>query len=337
MRTHRAALGVVLIFLGAISLVRFSALPAAAQELRLHVSADTVTVGERFYVSITAEHEFAQDPAFPDPTGIDSMVFGDLEVLNRHARNRTARDGVRIDSIVYEVTTFALDTARVGPIPVLFTAAEDTFTVYTDASLLPVASLVPEDAEGLRDLAPLVEFPSSRWIYAAAAALLLLAAIIAFLVWRRRMRRDDRAPAPPPKPAVPPDVEALQRLKALEEVDLNPRDAARPFYIELSETMRTYVSRRLQVHALEQTTSELIDELRSRQIPNAEVTSRLRNLLVQSDYVKFADAVPPARQGLEAIETARGIIRSVESELHVRVADEETPEPDARPTGLDGG
>ena len=299
-----------------------TALPAFAQELDVDVSADSVTVGERFNVSVTARHDFASPPSFPSPAPGDSLVFGDVEVLRRLTSESYTSGAARVDSVVYEVTTFALDTARLAPIPILFTAGEDTFTVRTDLVLVPVKSLVPADAEDIQDLAPLVEFPQSIWGYVlVAAGVLLLAALIAFYLWRRRQRAPDRE-AVPPEPSIPPDIEAFQRLRALEDVDVTQRTTIKPYYIELSDTLRTYVSRRLNVHALERTTRELMSDLQGRDIPDEETTSRMRNILVQSDYVKFADAEPAADESKVILGTARSVVESIERQMRAKIEPE---------------
>ena len=306
---NRRAIAAACVLLGCVA----AAGAVQAQEVRLHVSADSVTVGQRFLVSIAAEHDFAADPQFPEPS--DSLAFGDLEVLRRHARDSFARGEMRVDSVVYEVTTFALDTAIVAPISVLFTAGEDTFSVRTPEEIVRVVSLVPAETQDVRDLAPLVEFPRPVWPYVAGAALLLLlAALIAFLVIRRRRRVPAEPPAPPP-PAVPADVEALNRLQALEGMSLDSPEAAQPFYTELSDTLRHYLARRLRVNAMETTTRELMSELSQRQLPSSDTRTRLQDVLSLADYVKFADAVPAPERGREALGTARGIITAVEDEI----------------------
>lgn len=307
-------------------LLLLPAISAAGQELDLHVSADSVTVGERFFVSVTVRHDFTADPQFPALDASDSLTFGDLEVRSLQALETFARDGGRIDSAVYEVTTFALDTAQIGPIPVLFTAGEDTFTVQTETEWLTVISLVPEDAEGVKDLAPLVDFPASRWPYVAAAAALLLLALLIALYLRRRRQLAALISAPP-QPPVPPEREALDRLDALEHVDLSIPENIQPFYDELSGLLRTYVARRLHVPALESTTGELIRELRRRRLPAEETTNRLRGVLGTSDYVKFADASPPPSQGRELLGTSRSIVHDVEHELHPPEESESTDAP----------
>lgn len=289
------------------------ALPLHGQDLRLHVSEDSVTVGQRFFVSIAAEHDFAADPVFPEPT--DTLTFGDLEVLRRHARNSFTREDMRIDSVVYEVVTFALDTATVLPIPVLFTAGEDTFSVWTTPAHVSVISLVPPDAQDVRGLAPLVEFPRAIWPYVAGGALLLLlAGLLAVYLWKRR-ERSAAAPLTPAAPVEPPDVEAFKRLRALEGVDLTRREAVQPFYVELSETVRHYLARRLHVNAMETTTRELIGDLSRRDIPNADTRSALQSVLTLADYVKFADAVSSPEEGRAALSTAGNVVASIEEDL----------------------
>ena len=288
-------------------------LPLQAQDVRVHISEDSVTVGQRFQLSITAEHDFAADPAFPEPA--DTLNFGDLEVLSRLARESFTRGDMRIDSIVYEVATFALDTAAVPPLPVLFTAGEDTFSVRTPPMGIPVISLVPPDAQDVRDLAPLVEFPRPIWPYiAGGAVLLLLAALLAFYLWKRR-GREVPAPAEPQTPPEPPHVEAMKRLQALEQTDLDHRDAIQPFYTELSDVIRHYLARRLHVNAKEMTTRELIRKLAHQDLPNADTRRELQIVLSLADYVKFADAEPSPEEGRNALSKARGLVQSVEDAL----------------------
>jgi hypothetical protein len=299
----------LLLFLGIIPLFQ----PTLAQDLAVHVSADSVTVGQRFHLSVVAKHEFAADPVFPELT--DSLSFGDLEVLGIPTRESYRERELRVDSIVYEVATFALDTARIAPIPILFTAGEDTFSVLTTESMIPVASLVPGDAEDIRDVAPIVEIPAPIWPYVAGTAvLLMIAAALAFYIYRRRKRAAVEPPAAAAPPA-PPHVEALRRLRALEQVDLADRAVLKPFYVELADTLRHYLARRIHVAAMEATTGELVGDLIRKGAIPASLVDRLQSILTLSDFVKFADAEPPPEQGREALKSSRGFVQEVEQVL----------------------
>ena len=290
-----------------------------AREVQLHVLTDSVAIGEQFFLAVTARYDTAETVSFPLPDNGEALAFGDVEALEAVMHERLLPDGMKVDSSVYLVTTFALDTARVAPIPVAFTTGDDVLIVRTDSTWIPVRSVVPEDAENIRDLAPLVAFPRSVWwIVAGIALLLLLAAGIAWWIRRRRNRDDENETEC--IPPIPPDEEAYARLDALEKTDLSDRRNMPFFYDELSGLLRTYVARRLHVQALEMTTGETVARLREQDMPDNRTISRFRNVLVACDYVKFADARPPAKQGADLIATSRSIVET--TEMQARTAEE---------------
>ncbi len=291
----------------------------ATREVQLHVLTDSVAIGEQFFLAVTARHDTTETASFPLPDNGEALAFGDVEALEAVLHERLLPDGTQVDSSVYLMATFALDTARVAPIPVAFTAGDEVLVVHTDSTWIPVRSFVPEDAEDIRDLAPLVAFPRSVWwIVAGIALLLLLAAGIAWWIrWRRNRDDGDETESIPP---IPPDREAYERLDALEKTDLSDRRNIPFFYDELSGILRTYVARRLHVQALEMTTGETVARLREQDMPDRQTISRFRNVLVACDYVKFADARPPAKQGADLIGTSRSIIETME--MQARAAEE---------------
>ena len=305
-------------------------LPAAqAQQVEAYVSADSVTVGERFTLSIVATHAATEVPTFPEPI-IDDSLFGDLEVISQVARESyldDARPGVRVDSVVYEVATFALDTAFVPSIPVRFSADADSFLLATAPLTVGVRSLVPPDAAGIRDLAPLAEFPRPVWPYVLLALGVLIAAALLWYYLRSRKNADAPTAPVPSVPEVTPYEEALRRLQALERTELADPATVKPFYVELSELLRTYLERRLDVGALEMTTRELVTTLRaerSRAALPREVVTRTKWVLDLADLAKFADVRPEAEQGRQALSEAKTIVQSVEGAVR-------TPGPEAAP------
>ncbi|RMH68193.1 MAG: hypothetical protein D6685_02580 [Bacteroidetes bacterium] len=298
-------------------------IPAAghAQQVEVYLSADSVTVGERFYLSLVAEHAMLQEPAFPEPT-IDDSLFGDLEVIRRvtqqHRYLGAARPGTRVDSVVYEVTTFALDTAYVPPIPVRFSMNEDTVLVAAPPAFVPVISLVPPDAEGIQDLAPLAAFPRPLWPWVLLALGLLIGAALLWAYLRRRRRAGPPAEVQPPEPEVSPYEEAMDRLRRLETWDLADEAAVKPFYVELSDVLRRYLERRLGVAALEMTTRELVERLRREavrsEVPD-EVAALVKRVLDVADLAKFADVHPPPAEGFRAVSATHQVLQAVETAL----------------------
>jgi hypothetical protein len=302
----------------------FSADTGHAQVYDAYSTADSITVGDRFKIVVSVAHDGSADVVFPHLFIPDSLrtgsgwSLGDFIFLDASdPMRRDVSDSWVVDSVLYEVTTFALDTAFVELLPVGLISATDTLVAATPSIIVPVTSLVPEDAEGLRDITDLAEFPASGWFW--WALLFLILAGWAFWYWKRRNQpEDEEDPDAVPEPEEPPWDEAQERLKRLEETDLSDPELVKPFYVELSEILRTYLERRTKVPALESSTSELIEKLenavRDGLVP-AEMVAEIKQVLAQADLVKFARMQPPSSVGENAIAHARTAIDETEKEM----------------------
>ena len=290
---------------------------AVAQPVRFetHVSTDSVAVGERFTLSLVAEHGPQTAVSFPSPDA-GGVLFGDLEVIQRlTVQQRPGPAGRQVDSVAYEVTTFALDSVRVPALPVRVTAGRDTTIQSAPARTVTVVSVVGPDAKGMHGVAALAPFPQPWWTWALlAAAVTGLLAGLAYLWWRRQ---SDDAPAPVQR--VPDDDQtpyeaATSWIRQLEDsYDLTDPDAVKPFYVELSNALRIYLARELGVTALEHTTREVVDTLEERPDVPSAATSRIQAVLQLADLAKFAGIRPTADDHEKALREARAALDSIEA------------------------
>ena len=303
--------------------------PAEAQRVWAFTGSDSVAVGEPFTLTVVAEYTMVMEATFPAldaaadaRAGDVTHQFGDLEVLR--VRNHsggyfgTDRPGMRADTVVYEVTTFALDTARVAPVPVTFSSAGATATQASSSFFVPVRSVVQEETAGLRGLAPLAEFPRGWGLYVLLALLAVGVLGAAWYAWRRR---PDEAPEPAPSvravPPVPPAVRTRRRLRRLEHTtDWSDPAYAKPFFTALVAILRLYLSRRLDLPAAERTTTELVQACWAADPPlPSTAVEALQSVLQVADLAKFADAVPGPAAGQEALQEAHAFIDAVEDTL----------------------
>lgn len=96
---------------------------------------------------------------------------------------------------------------------------------------------------------------------------------------------------------IPPFDAAKIRLKELDQKELLSQNKIKLYYVELTDIVRTFIERELNIPALESTTDELIETITdfnsssNLNIPK-ETLLKLQKLLQEADLVKFAKSKP---------------------------------------------
>ncbi len=287
---------------------------APAQRLDVAVSVDSARIGERFLLTVSALHGFSEEPQFPDQ-GAD---FGDLEDVRTVSQGHVITGmSARFDSIVFDVTTFSLDSAVVLPLGV--TLHGGTRRDSTPRLVIPVASVVPADADTIRGMAEAVFFEEPRmksmppwpWVLLGIA---VLATTGGLWYWYTRRRTQVVLGEAQEGPVRSPYELAMDRLGALEQADLTAKGSEEPYFVELSETLRMYLEQRIGVPALEMTTGEVLREfaLIRYKIPGG-VPDEVQRVLGLSDLVKFAEFTPPGHESRTTLTEARHVIEQLEA------------------------
>lgn len=112
---------------------------------------------------------------------------------------------------------------------------------------------------------------------------------------------------------IPPFDAAKKRLKELDGKELISQNKIKLYYVELTDIVRTFIERELNIPALESTTDELLETITDfnssskLNIPK-ETLIKLQKLLQEADLVKFAKSKPLQNEiSLHRID-AEGII-----------------------------
>lgn len=170
------------------------------------------------------------------------------------------------DSLLVNVATVAVDTTKVKKFPIKTIKSEpytfDDFKIY---------------------------------IYIALAIL----AIIAFWIYWFVIRKRKEEVEAPTYRTLPPYEEAIIRLNELDEKLLWQNNKVKEYYSELTEIVRGYIERELNVPALENTTDNILEMLRDFKqaetiSTSQETLDKLKSLLREADLVKFAKSKPMA-------------------------------------------
>lgn len=161
----------------------------------------------------------------------------------------------------------------------------DVATVKVDTlkqKLFPIKAVINQ---------PIIFDDYKNYIWLGLAILALILAIILYLIFRKKKEQiaiENR---------IPPYTTAMQRLGELDEQQLWQNNKVKQYYIELTDIIRTYIERELNIPALESTTDELMEtiqdfnKIKTLDLPKETIVN-LQKLLQEADLVKFAKHKP---------------------------------------------
>jgi len=284
-----------------------SLLLAAAPAVTARAAKAEVSVGEAFAVEVRAEGPpgatFVFPPEVTDETAQLTAVPGEGSVRR------------------YRAAVFALEDAKVPPIPVQYRLPDGTTGTATTAAIpLQVRTLLPKDKEAqkLADVRPPVRLSIARLFWIAVGILAVLVLGCGVWLWMRRRRR--AAPAAPPVPAMSPDQEARQALAALAASGRLARGEYRGFYIELTSIAKRYLERRLSAPIVEMTTAEMLACLRQQAL-TSEMGPLLRDVSGAADRIKFARGDGLTEEGERHLQAVGELVDGLEARLAPPAAD----------------
>lgn len=140
-----------------------------------------------------------------------------------------------------------------------------------------------------------------NWIWVVVVLVIIL--VIIGVVYYLKKRPKKEPVAPEIKVAIPPHVEALNRLKELRDRKLWQQGEVKEYHSELSDIIREYLEKRYVIKTQEKTTDEIFANLKYLSIAD-ESRNTLRQILVLADLVKFAKEKPLPAENEQSMEKA---------------------------------
>lgn len=129
-------------------------------------------------------------------------------------------------------------------------------------------------------------------------ALIILSLLVWLVVWLTIRYMRNHKVKPRTGPVIPPHVVANKALVELGHRKLWQKGKFKAYYTALTSILRTYISGRWNIGAMEMTTDEIIVALRDIEMPTNS-RSDLIAILRTADMVKFAKAEPEAEENDE--------------------------------------
>lgn len=139
------------------------------------------------------------------------------------------------------------------------------------------------------------------WWWAIGGGAVLIALLVYFLT-RKKPKPVQTTAAP-----VDPYKEALQQLEQLQK----KKPATKEYYSQLVDIFRNYIEKRKGISSLQQTTDDLVKQLRGIVLTGDDF-EKLAQVLRMSDFVKFAKYQPEKSDDDMILQTIRQAIMDIE-------------------------
>lgn len=154
-----------------------------------------------------------------------------------------------------------------------------------------------------------VDFTKQYWHW----FLILVLLIIIFILFRKYKNRPVEKYIAP-KIIIPAHITALAALNQLKKQKGWEQENRKKYYSQLTDAVRLYLEDRFKIQALEQTTTEIIRDLKFADI-TANDKEFLKQILQQADFVKFAKFKPTNEDGLLALDKSFDFVEKTKLDL----------------------
>ena len=205
------------------------------------------------------------------------------------------------------ISVFDTGWVIIPAVPVIIREGNELDTFYTTDIPVQVMPVEP-DSTGLAGIKDIIRRPFSIGYYKKYIPhLIILLLVLAGLYywWRKKHRKEEIIEVPVPEPL--PHEWAFAALDRLEEKKLWQKGEVKEHYSILTAILREYLERRYGIKALEQTSDEILQQLRLQRLPS-ELLEDTEQLLSVADLIKFAKADPGVNLHEAAIERVRKFV-----------------------------
>ena len=260
-----------------------------AQQKQVITSIDTTKnkIGAEFKLTLKTNVDTLSKVVFPN-----AKNFGALEVIQSYPIDTIRKDD-RYELVKkYGLTQFDSGRYMIPSVKILINKKE----YLSDSIRVEVANVqvdtLKQKMYDIKDIVPANEGIGDWWKY--LLILLVIAGIGAFIYWYIKKRQKQKIEEEIYKT---PIEKATSLLNNLEKKELWQQGEVKEYYSQLTDIVRNYIEEAIEIPAMESTTSELIEGLKTaskkkKMKLSQETIDNLFVVLKQADLVKFAKSKP---------------------------------------------
>jgi hypothetical protein len=303
---------------------------SSAQSFKATARIDTTTIkiGEQFHLILEAKAPAGYKFIFPQVPDTISK----LEVTDRSKIDTSELKEQKLYSYrqVYLITCFDSGYFPIPPFVFNYQQPGDTaqHAFETEAMLVAVKGVAVDTTKNIRDIKQPLKVP---FTFAEAIPYILGALGVAILVLiiiylRKKFRKKEGKVKKVFVPTRPPHEIALEELEKLEAERLWQKGLIKQYHSQLTDIVRTYIEHRYRIIAMEMTTGEIMEGLKTASVEK-ESSDKLFRMLSLADMVKFAKVQPLPGENEMSMQQSYEFVRAtkeVKREIPKQEAEEVT-------------
>jgi len=267
---------------------------ANAQGIRSNVEVDTndILIGDHINLSIFVNSPLKSQIIWPL---FEDTLTQDIEILQKSMLDTVGNGEENAYSQRLLLTIFDSGFYYIPPIRFYYNVPGDTNLYYFESDPIPITvnTMEVDTSKVIKDIKAPLEAPITfkevlPWILGGIAVIL-----IAWLIRYYLRRRKQAKPLfqIKVKPKIPPHKKALEALEKLKEEKLWQSGLEKAYHSKLTDIVRVYLEERFNIMAVEMTSAEIIDSLKTVNLEK-QSEDKLNQILILADFVKFAKLKP---------------------------------------------
>lgn len=296
-----------------------------SQKIETSTDSVKIRIGSQFHLILKMRVDTASVVLFPK-----EQLFGALEVLEDYPADTIIdkKNRAKFELIKkYGLTQFDSGRYVIPQLKVLI----DNKPFLTDSMFIEVKNVAVDTLKqplfDIKDVIADNQKSSSKWwLWLLIGLVVAGLGIWAFFLWKKRKNTTKK-----PEIIYTPIEKATIGLKNLEEKQLIEKGAVKDYYSELTDIARTYLEEAVKFPAMENTTAELVENLRKTAIRkklafSEEMIVALEKVLKQADLVKFAKSKPLEFEITNDRNTVEKTLRTMHGIIPLKTPEEEEAE-----------
>jgi len=293
--------------IGIIFLILLFTSSGFSQQVKSNVSVDSTNYLVGDYINYLVELSAPKNVEFFFPSIKDSLQK--LELVEQLPLQKKENNGTNTFTYHFILTGFDSGKATIPSFLIPYKSSKDTAlaAVATDSINLTIHTLPVDTTKEAKDIKEPIVIPFN-WLHLLLwiAGIAVVVALVYFLYKKFYKRKEFTGQEI--EIQIPPYETALISLDELEMKKLWQSGRVKEYHTEITEIIRTYFEKRFSLPALELTTDETLEVLKSKS-ESSSVIPLTKDFLQNADMVKFAKFVPLNEINEAMIKQARQIVK----------------------------